>query len=70
MGGLGRELARYREKRNASRKTAAIKAKCSDCMANYKDGREDCEIPDCLLYPYMAYTAENQAKIGLNSRKR
>jgi len=33
----------------------AIKAKCCDCMAGYADGRNDCEMPECPLWPYMPY---------------
>ena len=33
----------------------AIKAKCKDCMADYQDGRLDCEIPSCSLYHWMSY---------------
>lgn len=33
----------------------AIKAKCCDCMGFFYDGKLDCEIPDCPLYPYMPY---------------
>ena len=34
----------------------AIKAKCYDCMSCYVDGRVDCEIPLCPLYPFMPYS--------------
>lgn len=33
----------------------AILAKCADCMNNYVDGREDCRITACPLYPWMPY---------------
>ncbi len=33
----------------------AIRAKCCDCMGYYIDGRTDCELPDCPLYPFMPY---------------
>lgn len=70
MGGLGnKDLARYRKTRTPLGKTAAIKAKCSDCMANYADGRVDCTIPECPLYPFMPYTAENMAKRGISPRE-
>ena len=66
MGGLGsRDLARYRENRKPLRKTAAIKAKCAECMANYADGRDDCTVSDCPLYPFMPYTRKNRAKTNL-----
>ena len=33
----------------------SILAKCADCMGHYADGRNDCEIPLCPLYPFMPY---------------
>lgn len=33
----------------------AIKAKCYDCMGYYSDGKMDCQIPSCSLYPFMPY---------------
>lgn len=32
-----------------------ILAKCYDCMGKYIDGRDDCGIADCSLYPLMPY---------------
>jgi len=33
----------------------AVQAKCYDCMGYYVDGLNDCEIPDCPLYPFSPY---------------
>ena len=33
----------------------AILARCYDCMGYYIDGRMDCQIPECPLYPFMPY---------------
>jgi hypothetical protein len=33
----------------------AIIAKCFDCMGQYIDGKIDCLILDCPLYPFMPY---------------
>lgn len=33
----------------------AILAKCCDCMCYHVDGRVDCELRRCSLYPFMAY---------------
>ena len=33
----------------------AILAQCYQCLGCYADGKVDCEIPDCPLYPYMPY---------------
>lgn len=32
-----------------------IQAKCYDCMGFYADGKVDCKIPSCPLYPVMPY---------------
>lgn len=32
-----------------------IRAKCYDCMGFFADGRVDCNIPECALYPMMPY---------------
>jgi hypothetical protein len=39
----------------------AIMAKCFDCLGYYADGRQDCRIAKCSLYPFMPYN-ENSAK--------
>jgi hypothetical protein len=33
----------------------AIHAKCFDCMGGYADGRTDCQMPNCALYPFMRF---------------
>ena len=33
----------------------AILAKCYDCMGGFNDGKQDCEITECSLYPFMPY---------------
>lgn len=32
-----------------------IQAKCYDCTGYYADGKQDCSMPDCPLYPLMPY---------------
>jgi hypothetical protein len=32
-----------------------ILAKCYECMGKYADGKADCSIPVCPLYPMMPY---------------
>lgn len=39
----------------------AIIAKCYDCMGYCEDGKEDCKVPMCSLYPFMPYNP-NKAK--------
>lgn len=33
----------------------AVKAKCAECMCNYADGRQSCEMPECPLWHFMPY---------------
>jgi hypothetical protein len=33
----------------------SILAKCYDCMGYYADGKMDCIVKDCPLYPFMPY---------------
>lgn len=33
----------------------AMMAKCADCCGHWVDGKEDCEVTSCPLYPYMKY---------------
>lgn len=33
----------------------AMAAKCFDCMGGYADGRIDCKMDHCSLYPWMPY---------------
>ena len=50
----------YLKYKNGGRLThrQAILARCYDCMGNYIDGRMDCQIPECPLYPFMPYREE------------
>ena len=33
----------------------AILGHCYSCMNFYSDGKVDCKIPSCCLYPFMPY---------------
>jgi hypothetical protein len=35
--------------------SSAIRVKCWDCSGHYVDGRQDCRVPWCPLYPWMPY---------------
>ena len=35
-------------------------ARCFDCMGYFADGKADCEIPDCPLYPLMPYRKKGE----------
>lgn len=48
----------------------AVRAKCADCMGNYADGRQSCEMPECPLFPFHRYNPNrirrsNPSRIGL-----
>ena len=61
-----------------------VLAKCFDCMGYFADGKADCEIPDCSLYPLMPYrkgekyrsaparnlTDEQKAEIGARLKRK
>lgn len=36
-------------------RSAAMAAKCFECCNGFIDGRLDCRISDCPLYPWMPY---------------
>jgi hypothetical protein len=59
-------LVKHLEGKTLSARQAVI-AKCCDCMGYYVDGRLDCKMPDCSLYPFMPYR-ENKVKL-VSSRK-
>jgi hypothetical protein len=51
--------------------SAAIKAKCFDCCGYYEDGKVDCGVKGCPLYPWMPYRKEKAPKKELTeSQKR
>jgi hypothetical protein len=33
----------------------AVRYKCHDCLAQYEDGKVDCQNPGCPLYSFMPY---------------
>ena len=49
-----KELLAYFQGKQISR-AAAMAAYCFDCMGYFDNGKEDCENPECPLYPWMAY---------------
>jgi hypothetical protein len=48
----------------------AIIAKCYDCMGFYADGRNDCGIESCSLYPYSPYGSKPAAKRVVSEKAR
>ena len=49
-----RELIKYLEGGKLTLK-GMIKGNCYDCMGYFVDGKVDCEMPLCALYPLMSY---------------
>jgi len=49
-----KELLNYSYGKKLTLKQSVL-AKCCECMGNYADGKEDCRVEDCPLYPYMVY---------------
>jgi hypothetical protein len=50
----GKELDRHIDGKRLTTKQMIL-AKCFECMGNYADGKEDCSLPECPLYPLMPY---------------
>ena len=49
-----KESLKYQKGEKLSYKEAAL-AKCYECMNQYIDGKIDCKIRRCSLYPIMPY---------------
>ena len=49
----------------------AILAKCCDCMGYHIDGRMDCRMPHCSLYPFRPYKDDPgpSSKMAVSSRR-
>ena len=41
----------------------AIQAHCYDCMGYFADGRADCEMPRCPLYPFMNFNRNKNKRV-------
>jgi len=48
------QLMRHLDGKTLTR-SQAIYAKCCDCMGYYFDGRGDCKMKHCPLYPFIRY---------------
>jgi hypothetical protein len=40
----------------------AVKAKCYDCNGYYADGRIDCKVSHCPIYPWMPFNKSQKSK--------
>jgi hypothetical protein len=49
------ELTRHLQGRKITRKEA-MRAHCYMCMGYFSDGRFNCEMPHCPIYPWMPYS--------------
>lgn len=58
------------KKRNTLSYKQLIRAKCKDCMCDYADGRRDCEVETCPLYPAMPYGKLKRKNTPLSPLKR
>jgi len=63
------EYIDYLENKTKLSPMKAIKANCYQCMGSYFDGRVDCEIPDCPLYPFMPYRKDKPITKRIRSKK-
>ncbi len=58
------ELLAHMHGKTTSR-SEAMKAKCFECCNGYIDGKVDCGIKDCPLYPWMPFNSSGtRAKAG------
>lgn len=51
-------------------KSQAIQAKCYECMGGYADGKGDCKISNCPLYPWMFYKEGGAVKRELSEEEK
>ena len=58
-----RELLKYLEGERLTRKETML-AKCYECCNGYVDGKVDCRVESCPLYPYMPFNPKIQKKKG------
>ena len=64
------ELLKYLEGDRLTRKEAML-AKCYECNNGYADGKTDCHVKDCPLYPFMPFAAhKNRPKRHLNDEQK
>jgi len=53
------EYEKFKKGKSLTRHQSII-AKCYECMCHYADGRVDCEVVGCPLYPYHPYGGKNE----------
>jgi len=55
------ELIKHLEGGRLTLKQATL-AKCYDCLCYMVDGRQDCKMPKCSLYPFMTFNENKQKR--------
>ncbi len=55
MSGRGSAYLTHYHEGKALTRGQSILAKCAECMGDYFDGRMDCAVEGCPLYPWSAY---------------
>ena len=53
-----KELIAHREGKKLTRSQMCL-AKCYECMGGYADGKYDCNIPKCPIYPLMPFQGKH-----------
>lgn len=53
------EFIHHLEGEQLSRKQA-IAAHCYECMGYFSDGRQDCRMQQCSLYPFMVFSSKKK----------
>jgi hypothetical protein len=62
MSGMGSAALRRYRKGSRLTPVQAIRAKCAECTCDFGDGRVDCAIPGCPLYPWQPYGEAKTAR--------
>lgn len=57
-----KELMKHLEGNSLTLRQAVL-AKCYDCSGFYSDGKNDCCMPGCSLYPFAPFNANRVKKV-------
>ncbi len=60
MSGIGEANYQKHQEGKTLYRNQAIQAKCFECMGDYLDGRYDCLVKTCPLYPFMPYRGKKK----------
>ena len=56
-----KELLKHLEGGRLTLRQATL-AKCYDCLCYMVDGRQDCKMPSCCLYPFMTFNQDKSKR--------